>query len=74
MAILDFFSTTAGRLTRGMVGTALIVIGLLVGGWGWLLIAVGAVFVLVGVFDVCLLAPLFGKPFGGKAFRAAKSR
>jgi len=31
------------------------------------------VFVLVGALDVCLLAPLFGKPLRGKDFRSAQS-
>jgi len=28
------------------------------------------VFVAVGVFDVCLLAPLFGQPLSGKEVRS----
>ncbi len=70
MGFVAFMSSTAGRATRVVAGLALIVAGALAGG-GWLaLAAVGVVFVAVGVFDVCLLAPLFKQPFSGKAVRA----
>lgn len=44
-----------------------------VGRW-WLLAVVGVVLILVGVLDVCLLAPLAGKPLRGSAFRASAQR
>jgi len=70
MGFVAFMSSTAGRATRVIAGVALIVVGAVVGG-GWLALAVvGVVFVAVGVFDVCLLAPLFKEPFSGKAVRA----
>lgn len=70
MGFVAFMSSTAGRATRVFAGVALIVVGAVVGG-GWLALAVvGVVFVAVGVFDVCLLAPLFKQPFSGKAVRA----
>ncbi|MFA5550727.1 MAG: YgaP-like transmembrane domain [Trueperaceae bacterium] len=72
MAILGFLSSTTGRWARVLVGALLVVIGAVAGGWATLLAVVGAVFVLVGALDVCLLAPLFGKPLSGKAFRAAQ--
>jgi hypothetical protein len=31
------------------------------------LLALGVVFVAVGVFNVCLIAPIIGAPFNGKA-------
>jgi hypothetical protein len=34
------------------------------------LAGVGVVFIAVGVFDVCLLAPMFRQPLSGKAVRA----
>jgi hypothetical protein len=74
MGFVRFMSSTAGRWTRGIAGGALLAIGLVVGGGaGWVLIALGAVFIAVGLFDVCLVAPLLGKPFWGKAFRAKAS-
>jgi hypothetical protein len=57
-----------------VIGAVLIVLGIIIGGWGWLLAIVGLVFVLVGLFDNCLLAPLFGKPLRGPAFRAKLGR
>ena len=74
MPVLTFLSSTAGRWARGLVGAALIAVAALLGGWWWLLAAAGVVFVLVGVLDVCLLAPLAGKPFRGARFRAAIGR
>ncbi len=74
MGFVKFMSSTAGRWTRGIAGAALIALGLIVGGGvGWVLVVLGAVFVAVGLFDVCLLAPLFKQPFSGKAVRAKVS-
>jgi hypothetical protein len=63
-------SSMAGRVTRAVAGLALVVVGAVLGG-GWLAVAlVGLVFIAVGLFDVCLLAPLFKQPLSGKAVRA----
>lgn len=70
MSVLNFLSSTAGRWVRGLVGVALIALAVVLGGWWLLLAALGVVFVLVGLFDVCLIAPLAGRPFRGTAFRA----
>ncbi|WP_084126475.1 YgaP-like transmembrane domain [Demequina sp. NBRC 110054] len=69
--MVTFMSSTAGRWTRAIVGVALIGTGAILGGAGWALAAVGVVFVAVGAGDVCLLAPLFGKPLKGREVRAA---
>ena len=74
MSVLAFLSSTPGRWTRSVVGAILVATGIALGGWGWALAGVGVVFVLVGVLDVCLLAPLAGKPLRGTAFRAAVAR
>ncbi len=74
MSVLTFLSSTAGRWTRAVVGVILIALGVALGGAGWVLAVVGLVFVLVGALDVCLLAPLAGKPLRGAAFRAAAAR
>lgn len=72
MALLDFLGSTKGRWARGIVGVVLLVLAFLMGGTGgWVLGALGVVFVAVGVLDVCLLAPLFGRPLRGPDFRAA---
>lgn len=69
--MIDFLASTAGRSVRAAVGVVLLVLAFVVGGtWGWVLGVLGAVFVAVGVFDVCLLAPLFGKPLRGRELRA----
>lgn len=72
MAVLDFLASSAGRWVRAIVGVALIALAIALGGWWWILGAVGVVFVLVGLFDVCLLAPLFGRAFRGRDYRAAE--
>ena len=74
MPVLTFLSSTAGRWARAVMGVILISLGVALGGWAWALAAVGVVFVLVGVLDVCLVAPLAGKPLRGDAFRARLAR
>ncbi|MHA6513479.1 YgaP-like transmembrane domain [Tessaracoccus sp. Z1128] len=70
--MIEFLSSTAGRITRAAVGVVLLVLAFVVGGvWGWVLGVLGVVFVAVGALDVCLLAPLFGKPFRGADVRAS---
>jgi len=65
MGLARFMSSTAGRLIRIIAGVALIAIGASMGGAGWILAAVGVVPIAVGVFNVCLIAPLLGAPFSG---------
>jgi len=74
MSVLNFLASMAGRWTRGIVGAVLIVLGLTLGGAGFVLAALGVVFVLVGIFDVCLLAPLFGWPPKGVEARKLAAR
>ena len=74
MSVLEFFATPAGRWARAAVGAVLLVLAFVVGGaWAWVLGVLGVVFVAVGALDVCLLAPLFGKPLRGRDFRALSS-
>jgi hypothetical protein len=70
MGLLSFFATRAGRLTRVIGGLVLVVAGALIGGAGWILAIVGLVPLLAGALDVCVLAPLMGKAFSGRQFRA----
>ncbi len=69
--LFGFLASTAGRAVRVVAGLLLIGLGLLVvGGWrGWVMFAVGLVPLLAGAFDVCVFAPLFGKPFVGGRLR-----
>jgi hypothetical protein len=69
MSFLTFMSSRAGRLTRIVAGSGLILAGALLGG-GWLvLILIGAVPLAAGLFDFCLFAPLARRPFRGRQFR-----
>ena len=70
MGFVSFMSSTAGRATRVVAGVALLAVAVALGGAWWILGAVGLVFIAVGVFDVCLLAPLLKQPLSGKAVRA----
>jgi hypothetical protein len=69
MGLVKFMSSSAGRLVRIGAGVALIAIGLgAIGGTAGTIIAVvGVVPLLAGVFNVCLLGPLFGAGFRGRA-------
>ncbi|GAC1436957.1 MAG: hypothetical protein NVSMB65_11070 [Chloroflexota bacterium] len=72
MAIMRFLVSGAGRGLRIVAGLVLIGVGLAVlrGPGGVVLALVGLVPLAAGVFDVCILAPLFGLPFVGPAVRA----
>jgi len=71
MAILDFLGSQPGRLLRIVAGLALIAAGVLAGGWWLALAAVGLLPLAAGVFDLCVLGPLFRLPFVGPRFRQA---
>ncbi len=75
MGFVEFMASATGRAVRIFVGVVLVGIGLALLASdtlvvGALLIAFGSVFVAVGVFDVCLIAPLFGQPISGSEIRA----
>jgi hypothetical protein len=62
MGFVHFMAGTAGRALRIIAGIILIALGFLVVGgvWGTVLAVVGLVAVAAGVFNFCLLAPVFG--------------
>ncbi len=71
MAILRFLGSQPGRIVRIVAGLALIATGVLAGG-AWLVLAVvGLLPLAAGVFDLCVLGPLFHLPFIGPRFRQA---
>lgn len=71
MALLAFIGSQPGRIVRIVVGLALIVLGVVLGG-GWVvLVAVGLLPLAAGVFDLCVLGPLFRLPLVGPRFRQA---
>jgi len=66
VSLVKFMSSSAGRLTRALVGLVLIVVGVALGG-GWLTLSViGLIPLFVGALNVCLLAPLVGQPLKGR--------
>ncbi len=67
MKFAHFMATPAGRLLRGFIGLALIVWGYAIG--SVLLMVVGALPLLAGIFNVCLIAPLLHAPFFGRDAR-----
>lgn len=72
MVVLRFIGSTPGRVLRVVAGLMLIAVGVVAGGWWLALAAVGLVPLAAGLFDVCVLGPLFRLPFGGRAFRASQ--
>ena len=65
-----FMANNGGRLLRIVAGSGLIALGVLnEPDTNWLLIIIGMVPLAAGVFDFCLLAPIFGLPFNGKRLR-----
>ncbi|MFV0258280.1 MAG: YgaP-like transmembrane domain [Acidimicrobiales bacterium] len=66
MEFVRFMSGPIGRGVRVVVGVVLVVLGIAAGNvGGWILALVGAVFVLTGALNICLLAPLFKGPLKG---------
>ncbi len=67
-----FMASTTGRIVRIVAGIALIAWGLLglAGTTGIVVVVIGAVPLLAGLFDFCVFAPLFGCPLSGPRIRA----
>jgi hypothetical protein len=68
----QFLAGGAGRITRIVAGILLVWAGISIdhATWSIVLYVVGAVPILAGVFDVCLLTALFGGPFSGRRVRS----
>ncbi len=67
MEFATFMAQPLGRGIRVVAGIILIVLGFIFGGaLGWVLGIIGLVPIIVGLANVCLLAPLFGAPFRGQ--------
>lgn len=73
-AFACFMAKPAGRLLRIALGVALIA-------WGWslrdetagtVLVILGVVPILAGVLNFCLIAPIIGAPFSGRAALGAE--
>ena len=73
-ALIQFMASTYGRIFRVGVGVLLIILGALASGaTTTILVILGAFFIGVGLFDICVLAPLAHLPFTGKGIRARHS-
>jgi hypothetical protein len=71
-ALLKFIASRNGRIARVVVGIVLIIIGLVIGGiLGAIIVVIGVIPVVAGALDVCLVAPLLGKPLKGADLRAS---
>ena len=72
MGFSKFMASIWGRLLRIVAGIALIIVGLVVveGTWGIILAIIGAVPLLAGLLDVCLIGAIFlGTPLRGSEVR-----
>lgn len=70
MTVMDFLGSQGGRIARAVMGLVMVGLGVALGGGWWALAVVGLVPLIAAVLDVCLFAPLVGRPFAGRAFRA----
>jgi hypothetical protein len=71
---VSFMASATGRVVRVVAGLALIA-------WGWfgltgttsiIVMVIGLVPLIAGLFDFCVFAPLFGAPLSGPKIRAGK--
>lgn len=71
---VNFMASSTGRIVRIVAGIALIVWGLAGMGdaTGIIVAIIGAVPLAAGLFDFCIFAPLFGRPFSGPKIRAGQ--
>lgn len=70
----QFMAGGRGRLLRFVAGVALITLGIIVGdAAGIVLMVVGAVPLLAGAFDFCVITALFGGPLSGARIRSLVS-
>ena len=67
-----FINSLTGRVTRIIVGLALIIWGYTQLGQtsGIILILIGLIPLSAGLFDLCIISPLIGGPISGKKVRA----
>lgn len=73
MGFAKFMSSGTGRVLRIVAGLALILVGLLVlkGTAGIILAIIGAIPLIAGLFDICVIGALFlGTPLRGDEVRA----
>ena len=67
MAFARFMSSPFGRIARIVAGAVIIVLGVATQSlWAIPIIAVGGVFIVAGVANVCFISPLIRAPFRGR--------
>lgn len=71
---VSFMASSTGRIVRVVAGIILVAWGWfgLAGTTGMIVMLVGIVPLAAGIFDFCVLAPLFGAPLSGPKIRAGK--
>ncbi|MGC9221769.1 MAG: YgaP-like transmembrane domain [Solirubrobacteraceae bacterium] len=70
MVFVNFMQSAFGRAARAIVGIALVVLGIAIGGAGGIIILiVGLVPLAAGLFGFCLIAPLIGATLKGATRR-----
>jgi len=76
MNFSKFMASGTGRLLRIIAGVVLIYLGIFImkNTAGYIVGVIGIVPFLAGIFDFCVIAPLFGMPFMGKAIREYKTK
>jgi hypothetical protein len=57
--MLDFLSGTGGRILRGFLGVLVVLSGVTMGGWYWLLVPLGVFMVGTGVLNFCPAVLMF---------------
>jgi hypothetical protein len=67
-SLIAFLQRPGGRLTRVIVGIAIIALGALAlqGVWSIVVMLIGLIPLLAGAFGVCLIGPLFGYTLTGQ--------
>jgi uncharacterized membrane protein HdeD (DUF308 family) len=72
---ISFMASRNGRIVRIVAGVVLVILGFFVIAnttTGIIVTLIGLVPLAAGIFDFCVLAPLFGAPFKGSEIRAGK--
>jgi len=72
---ISFLASNTGRIVRVVAGIILVAWGWfgLTGTIGTIVVFIGFVTLLAGIFDYCVFAPLFGAPLSGPKIRASKT-
>lgn len=67
MKFAKFMATPVGRIARIVAGLALVILAVTAPSWWTIaLAALGVVFIIAGVLNVCFIAPILRVPFRAK--------